>query len=98
MFPSNASLNIDGNPVTISEGYFNYSVVPGYHTVRIFENGYRTYYENVTTQSGKVISIQVNLKSDNSISNGNDMIYYGTAASGIVIISMAGYFVWRRKK
>ena len=51
--PTNATLYINGQPVSTVNGVFNVSVNPGSYDIKVVLGGYVTYYHNVTVTSNQ---------------------------------------------
>ena len=90
--PMNASVIIDGIGVNTSNGYFNISVVPGQYEVVVSDNGYITYYVNVTTQSGKSTELQVNLVSYASVKGNEIAVDIGIGLAIMIPFASAIYY------
>ena len=61
--PGNATLTINGHPVSISSGgTFNVSVPNGTYHVVASESGYNTYYNNFTLSNGALKNLTIDLK------------------------------------
>ena len=90
--PLNASVFIDGARVNMSNGYFNISVVPGEHEVIVSENGYITYYANVTTQSGKSTELKVDLVSYASVRGNEIAVDIGIGLAILISFASAVYY------
>ena len=51
--PVNATLYVNGQPVTTVNGSFNVSVQPGGYEIKVVLSGYKTYYDNVSVTSNQ---------------------------------------------
>lgn len=101
LYPVNATLAINGQTaLTASSGAFNTSLGGGKYHIVAHENGYRTYYKNLTIEPGTIIALKITLQKNSSAPNqGGDttvlslspahtyLIIAGVAA-GIVGISL----------
>jgi uncharacterized membrane protein len=96
--PTNASVYIDGVQVNTSNGYFNISVVPGQYEVVVSENGYFTYYANVTTQSGKSTELQVNLVSHASVKGNETAVDIGISLAILIPLASAVYYFKKMRR
>ncbi len=96
--PTNASVYIDGVQVNTSNGYFNISVVPGQYEVVVSENGYFTYYVNVTTQSGKSTELQVNLVSYASVKGNEIAVDIGISLAILIPFASAVYYFKKMRR
>lgn len=60
--PGNTNVTVNGRIITISSGAFNISVAQGTYHVKTYENGYNTYYNNFTVNSGNTRNLIIDLK------------------------------------
>ncbi len=59
--PSGASISINGIPVQVANGKFNFSAIAGNYTILVSSPGFYTYTKNVTLTSGQNITLSINL-------------------------------------
>lgn len=97
VYPANANVFIDGVLENTTNGYLNLSVLPGFHSVKVEENGYLTYYHNVTASGGNVIDLQVHLNSS-SLKIPTVDLFLGIAGAAISIGVAVAYYYSRKKR
>jgi len=97
--PGNAALTINGNSVSVSpSGHFNVSVVNGTYHVVASENGYTTYYNNFTLNSGGVKNLTINLKTVSKPSSISSTEIYAIIGAVVVIAVIAGIILAMRRR
>ena len=104
--PWSSILLINGKAVSFSEwiyddkgflqsGIYNGSLLPGNYTIKIEENGYYNYSENVSLSSGKLLSINVTLS---SITSNFRYLYIIIPIIIAAIFSLIYYFLNKRRR
>ena len=97
--PSNATMTINGNSVTVSSsGHFNVSVANGTYHVVASENGYVTYYNNFTLNSGGVKNLTIVLKPVTKSSSISSIELYAIIGSVIVVALIGSVLVLLRRR
>ena len=96
--PENATVMIDGIRENPLYGYLNVSLLPGNHSIVVYENGYTTYYKNTTLSGGKAIHLQVSLQPPANAKAFREGIFAAIAAAiGISSIVTVSYVIRKRR-
>ena len=103
IYPSNASLYINGNLVETQNGLFNVSLVRGQtYSIEVTSPGYSNYYSNITVSSSTphVSTYTINLKKNVTPAPFyvNYDLFLLIAIAAIVIIGAATFIHHRKKK
>lgn len=97
IYPENATVIIDGVWENTLYGYLNVSLLPGNHSIVVYENGYTTYYKNTTLSGGKAVHLQVTLQPPANTKAFRESILAAIAAAiGISSIVTVSYVIRKR--
>ena len=97
LLPGNASLYINGKKISTNSGDFNVSVTAGNYTVIAKENGYDTYYNNLSLNPGQSANLQINLNPIGQKENRTELIEFSGFLSALVIVSGAILYIRRSR-
>ena len=97
LFPSNATLYINGKVITTQNGYFNVSITSGNFRVEVVEIGYKTAYYNFTLAVGQSKNLNIRLSSTSEIPV-EQLMLYGGIASAILVGIVTVYYANRKRK
>jgi len=81
--PGTATLRVDGNVDTLSDGAYSAMLAPGVYSLEVTAPGYYTYYNNVTVTSGATSTVPIALHAESS----------GSSSSGTGGISNTGWAI-----
>ena len=98
--PDNATVSINGKMIKLSSsGTFNTTVTSGSYYIIVSENGYRTYYDNMTLTNGRTQNIDANLtKVSSSTSISNSDVYAIVGVIGVLVVIGVTVALMRRKR
>ena len=97
VLPSGANVNLNGAAISLSNGNFNVTLAGGNYEIVVSENGYVTYYKNVTLTPGQALDLNFSLKRASSNVNSPSLYeYIGIGAAAVAIIAVVSFIITRR--
>lgn len=90
--PSGAIITVNGEKVNVTNGKFNATLAGGSYEVIVTDNGFSTYYKNISLSPGQSLVLNVSLAKASS----TPLLYFYVAIGGIgavVLIVVAMYFI-----
>ena len=106
--PPSATVLLDGQAVTVEDGVFNVSVVPGSYTLEVIGTGFATSFENVSVGPGATTSVALDLNPAPGAGGGSPAASSGPTigfveallvigAAVAVAAGLLGVVAWRRR-
>ena len=102
--PLNATLTINGNPVTATNGNFNITVKAGTYALVASSPGYTAHYANFTLSAGQTYKLTIALHIKSAVSttpaksSSPPYLYIGIGAVAVIMLVAAAIIVSKNKR